>query len=211
MKHSLKKYCRGALLAAILPAVHSADGAVLVDDGKLSIDDAFRAGAWEGTVFSGPMFSPFVSTAKRPTVNYVTTGVQFGYMLNEPAPGSTNPLRGNFELTVEGFGNAIFSGEGSYFAGGTLWCRYNFVQPNWRFVPFVQAGAGLTSTDANRYLLGQNFNFNLDLGAGTRYFLSSHWTVNAEFRFQHFSNANMARKNVGINAAGPIIGVSWWF
>ena len=105
----------------------------------------------------------------------------------------------------------VFEGVGEFMAGATIWLRYNFVPRESRFAPFVQAGAGGTYTDINPRLIGQDFNFNLDLGAGVRYLLASRWSVNVEYRYQHISNANMADRNLGVNAHGPMLAVSFFF
>ena len=46
---------------------------------------------------------------------------------------------------------------------------------------------------------------------GVRYFLSKRWALALEYRYQHISNANIGAENVGINAQGPILGVSFLF
>jgi opacity protein-like surface antigen len=120
-------------------------------------------------------------------------------------------FRGNFELIGDAFGSAIFVGPGDYIVGMTIWGRYNFVQPDWRIVPYVQAGAGLTVTDIDRQIVGQAFNFNLDLAIGARYLITEKWALMLEYRYQHISNANSAEHNFGINANGPILGVSYLF
>ena len=100
----------------------------------------FSQGRWEGSLDAGLLFSPVIATYQRPTINYTITSLQVGTMLSD-VKGS-GWVRGNFEFAGEGFGSAIFQGPGRYIAGMTLWCRYNFVQPDWRFVPYVQGGAG---------------------------------------------------------------------
>jgi hypothetical protein len=35
--------------------------------------------------------------------------------------------------------------------------------------------------------------------------------LNVECRYQHISNANLSRHNIGINADGPMIGLSHFF
>lgn len=174
-----------------------------------STDDLFTRGQMEATVTSGVLFSPFIANGGRPTINYTITEVQVGYMLQDVK--SSGWTRGNLELVGEGFGSAIFHGPGNYIAGVTVWARYNFVQPGWRFVPFVQGGLGLTSTDIPRHIVGQPFNFNLEIGVGLRYFFTPKWAVNLEYRYQHISNANTGPHNLGINASGPILGVSCFF
>jgi len=172
-------------------------------------DDLFGTSRYEASLTSGVLFSPFLANHGRPTINYTISEGQFGYMLS--APRGDGWWRGNFEFLGEGFGSDIFDGPGGYIAGMTLWARYNFVQPGWHFVPYVQAGAGLTATDINPRIVGQTFNFNLEIGLGTRYLLSQRWALLIEYRYQHISNANTGAHNIGINAHGPILGVSYLF
>ncbi len=174
-----------------------------------SVETRFCRGAFEAAVTSGALFSPFVALGNRPTINYAITEVQIGYMLADVQRSGW--LRGNFEAVGEGFGGGIFQGPGSYLAGMTVWGRYNFVQLDWRLVPYAQAGAGLTSTDVSRRFVGQPFNFNLELGLGARYFFTARWAAQFEFRYQHISNANTGAHNLGINAVGPVLGVSYLF
>ena len=191
-----------------LRATATADELSPPDEG-FSANTLFEHGRYEGGLSSGVMFSPFIATHLRPTINYTITAVQFGYMLSN-VKGS-GCLRGNFELAGEGFGSAIFDGAGSYIAGCTVWGRYNFVPAHSRFVPFGQIGLGLTSTDIDHKIVGQPFNFNIDVGLGTRYFLSEKWALTLEYRYQHISNANSGRHNLGINAHGPLLGVAYLF
>ena len=169
----------------------------------------FERGRYEFNFSNGVLFSPFLATGHRPTINYTMTEVQFGYMLTEVR--GTGWLRGNVELAGEGFASRIFDGDGSFIAGGTLWGRYNFVQPACRFVPYGQVGLGMVSTDISHRIVGQPFNFNIEVGLGTRYLLNEHWAVGLELRYQHISNADSGRHNLGINALGPILGVSYLF
>jgi hypothetical protein len=175
-----------------------------------SFEQSFDSGRFETTATSGVLFSPIGPSRMRPTIDYTVSGMQFGYMLG--GIQGSGWLRGSFELAGEGFGSRIFNGTGSYIAGGTLWLRYNFVPPNSpRLVPYFQAGFGAVATDISPEIVGQSFNFNIDGSAGLRYFFSRDFCVNLEFRFQHISNANMAPRNLGINAAGPMLGVSYFF
>lgn len=179
------------------------------DAGAFSIDTLFGQGRYEASFNNGVFFSPYIATYNRPTINYTITEIQLGYMLTEFR--DTGFFRGNFEVLGEGFGSGIFAGPGSYIAGLTVWARYNFVRPGCRLVPYLQAGAGLVSTDIDRGIVGQPFNFNLDLGAGVRWFIRPRWALNLEYRYQHISNANTGKRNLGINAQGPILGVSYLF
>ena len=174
-----------------------------------SVGSLFEARRFEATLASGVLFSPLWSQVNRPTINYTITALQLGYMLSNVK--GKGLLRGNFELAGEAFGSKIFQGPGSYVAGGTLWIRYNFVPTGGRLVPYIEGGAGLTSTDIDRQYVGQPFNFNLEFGVGARFFVARNWSINLEFRFQHLSNADTGNRNVGVNAGGPLLGVSYLF
>jgi opacity protein-like surface antigen len=178
-------------------------------DSEAYFDEFFHKGSFETSLGGGALFSPFAAIRNRPTLNYTLSEFQLGYMMTDVAGHGI--WRGNWEVANAAFGGKVFEGIGDFMAGATIWLRYNFVPCQSRFAPFVQAGAGGTYTDINPRLVGQDFNFNLDLGAGVRYLLSPHWSVNLEYRYQHISNANMADRNLGVNAHGPMLAVSFFF
>lgn len=169
----------------------------------------FERGNYELALSAGPMFSPIGANKGRPTLNYALSGAQCGWMLTD-ARGSSW-LSGNLEVAAEAIGAGIFEGKGNYISGGTAWVRYNFVQPNWRLVPYAETGAGADGTDVDSRLVGGRFAFNLNVGAGTRYFVAKDWSINLEFLYQHISNATLYRNDLGINAIGPVLGVSYFF
>jgi opacity protein-like surface antigen len=172
------------------------------------VENLFQSGLYEASAGAGVMFSPFITHLGRPTLNYELTEIRLGYMLTDVR--GSNFWRGNVEVAGSVFGGPIINGQGSYVAGATAWMRYNFVPGAGHFVPFVQAGAGLTSID-DRELVGQDFNFNLNLGAGARYFFRPDWSVNLEYRYQHISDANLTPHNLGVDAGGPMFSISHFF
>lgn len=78
-------------------------------------------------------------------------------------------------------------------------------------IPHVSAGGGAEATNFDQRLLGENFNFNLDISVGVKYFIASQWALDLECRYQHLSNARLANHDVGINAVGPMLGLSYFF
>jgi opacity protein-like surface antigen len=176
---------------------------------ETDFSDAFQSDHYEMALMSGTMFSPVGADQHRSTEDYTLSGVQFGWMLSDP--GEPGWWRGNWEVSLEAMGGKVFEGKGSYVVGGTVWMRYNFIQPNWRVVPYFQAGAGAEATDMDRILIGQTFNFNLDVSAGAKCLVAKHWAVELELRYQHLSNARLSKHDVGINAVGPLLGVSYFF
>ena len=207
----LRQVGAGWVVFAFLLGLHTPAGAQeATGAGSWEPERLFAAGRYEATLGSGVMFSPFLATANRPTINYTLTSLQLGYMLGDVRGDGW--WRGNLELAGEGFGSALFEGAGNYIAGGTCWLRYNFVpRRSWGLIPYAQAGAGLVGTDIDRALIGQSLNFQLGLAVGVRYLVSQNWSVSLEYRYQHISNANTGPRNVGVNANGPILGVSYFF
>jgi len=198
-----------AIAISALNAFAQTNSALPADNHPFSLDDHFRSGWHEGTAGAGVMFSPFTVGPGRPTVNYAFGYVQAGYMLNNV--GHDGFFRGNWELAPEAFGAGIWHRTGHYIAGWTLLLRYNFVPRGWRLTPFIEGGGGTVFTDISHQYDGQNFNFNLEASGGARYFIKRNVSINAEYRYQHISNANTGSRNIGINATGPVVGVSWFF
>lgn len=202
--------CVGCLFTfiAIGFSAEGADG-LQTFNGDLSIDSGFQKGKWESGINGGVMFSPSIVYVQKHIVNYTTTGLEAGYMLDNP--GASRWYRGNYEVAGELFGGGVIAGKGSYVSGGIIWLRYNFLNAGSRLKPYVQIGAGGESTDIDRRILGENFNFNLDADFGLRYMITPRCSINLEYRFQHFSDASVTKVNLGVNAQGAIIGVSWFF
>jgi opacity protein-like surface antigen len=176
---------------------------------SFSLDDKFQFGAREFSLGVSPMFSPLGNDQGRPVVNWVEGYAQLGYMVTDiHLPGL---LRGNIEAVGEAFGAGIWEETGHYIAGGSIMGRYNFIPRNSRFSPYVQVGVGGEMMDINHQYDGHNFNFNVVAMGGLRYFIKPAVSLNAEFRFQHLSNANTGDRNIGINGVGPSLGISWFF
>jgi opacity protein-like surface antigen len=194
---------------SILLALACTNAIAAEADQQNDFSDYFERGRYEVSLVSGAMFSPIGADRNRHTVDYTLSGLQFGWMMS--TPGEQGWLRGNWELALEAMGGAVFEGRGSFIAGGTGWVRYNFIQPGWRVVPYLQAGAGAEGTDMDQRLIGEKFNFNLNIGVGARCFLARNWALEFECRYQHISNAKIANRDVGINAVGPMIGLSYFF
>jgi hypothetical protein len=197
------------LALAASSVVATTQSSVAASDETFSVDDNFRHGWHEATVGSAVYFSDVIRRFDHPDVNYWAGYAQLAYTMT--SPGGEGFFRGSFQLAPEVFGAGIFHGPGSYVAGATIWFRYNFVQPGWRFVPYVAGGGGGTFLDIPHQFDGKDFNFNLDLAAGARYFVTQHCSLNAEYRFQHISNANLWSRNVGLNTTGPALSVSFFF
>jgi hypothetical protein len=163
---------------------------------------------------SGPLFSTKLFTNGSPTTNSWQNSIRLGWILNNPG-GKPSLLRGNLEAMLEISQALIYQGPGSYWAGITALLRYNFVPANSRWVPYVQAGAGIVYTDAykdeSQDAIGEAIEFTPQASLGVRYFFKEKWSVNFEGGYLHMSNANLADRNTGLNFFGGFVGISYLF
>jgi opacity protein-like surface antigen len=117
---------------------------------------------------------------------------------------------GNLELWGEVFGGAQNHPESAGVIGLTIGPRYHFVTHS-RWVPFVDAGAGVSGTDIGEPDLGSGFQFNVQLGAGAHYFFMDNFALTFQVRGIHLSNGYIKRPNHGANALLFLIGATYFF
>jgi hypothetical protein len=176
---------------------------------QFSIKDRLSLQLVTGSLFSTKLFN-----GHEHTLDYWQTNLRLGCALNQPEPEESF-FRGNFEALLEITGSIIYRGPGTYLAGATALLRYNFVQPDARFLPYVQAGAGIVFNDIykdqSQDAVGQAIEFTPQASLGVRYLIHPNWSLDAEAMFHHISSANLSDRNDGINALGGFIGVTYFF
>jgi lipid A 3-O-deacylase len=106
--------------------------------------------------------------------------------------------RGNWEWLFDVFSGGQFNPEAHYFVGGTTGLRYNFATGS-RWMPFVDGGVGLSGTDIESPDLQGTFQFNVQVGAGTHYFVRDDTAVTLQYRWLHFSDGGTTHVNHGVN------------
>lgn len=170
------------------------------DQGKLELQSA-----------TGAYFS--IGHERQPSLNYTSSAYRLGIMLNTPVGDGC--LRGNWELMLELLGGSVFNGPGNYLGGAAAVLRYNFVQPEAKWVPYVQIGAGEIFNDIykdrSQRLIGQAWEFDLETTIGIRYFFNNRWSANLEGGYRHNSNADSNARNVGLNSLGAAVGLGLHF
>jgi opacity protein-like surface antigen len=165
-------------------------------------------------VVSGPLFASSAIGPRIPDFDYWQTNVRLGWMLSSPQGGG-HRLDGNLEAILEVTNSFVFNGFGDYVGGVAGLIRYNLTGFGDRFVPYVQAGAGLVVTDAHddrsQRAIGRAINGSLRAGAGFRYLMGKNWSLDAEAAFEHISNADTADRNDGVNALGGFVGITYFW
>ena len=130
-------------------------------------------------------------------------------------------LRGNTDFTFSGSYIVIAKGPESRYIAAIAGFRYNFIQPNWRLVPYLELRGGMGFTDAQQpYEVahhlppigqGQDFTFNFIMGAGVRYNFNPTYSISAGITYMHISNAYLSEPkyyNHAVNVIGPSIGLN---
>ena len=133
----------------------------------------------------------------------------YGHMLG-PVLGEGHWYRGNPELRVEVFTGAQFSPSVEWLVGLTPHLRYNFATGT-RWIPFADAGAGVTGTGIGPPDLSGTFEFNLQAGGGVHYFLKDNLAITLESHLMHWSCAGIHKPNLGLNGVTGMLGVTLFF
>jgi len=130
--------------------------------------------------------------------------------------GCWSIFNGYTEFFFQGQYQQIVHGPENHFEGIMVGPRYNFVQPGWVIVPFVEGGVGLGFADSNPQWggLGQDFNFTFSAAAGVRYDINRDFFVRLAVQYQHISNAGLSEPqfpNHPIDELGPKVSFGYSF
>ncbi len=123
-------------------------------------------------------------------------------------------LRGYNQFCVTAMAEPIFRGVENHYFGVNFGVRYNFAQPNSRFIPYFSAGLGLGWIDSHPNVSGaqgQDFTFNILTAAGLSYELTENWKISAGILYQHLSNGGQTDPNPSLNLFGPQVGARYSF
>lgn len=124
-------------------------------------------------------------------------------------------FRGNWEGSSSATYTMIPRGPETRYWGYLLGIRRNFVQRNWRVVPYFEGRVGIGDINAKEpygvlYAQGQDLTFTVMLDAGARYQFSPRYSFAAGAAYMHISNLYLSEPrypNYGINVWGPMIGI----
>ena len=175
---------------------------------KAGLGEGFNKGAHELELLAGGGVGMRIFGSEH-RHDWVVGALQYGWVFTDLL-GEDHWYRGNWELLAEVFGGEQFHPDWAYFVGAAPLLRYDFAAGG-RWVPFVDFGAGASATDIRNGDLSTTFEFNLQAGAGTHFFLRKDLALTFQYRFIHFSNAGMQFPNLGVNTSSFLLGVSWFF
>jgi lipid A 3-O-deacylase PagL len=163
------------------------------------------------------IFDPFMGEKwDRPPLDYTLVPLILSLRWHWGDIAGPSFIRGNTDLAFGLSYTDIPRGPEHLYAAFMFGVRRNFVQPNWRIVPYVEARGGVGYTDAKGpygvlYAQGQDLTFNFILGGGVRYNLNPRYSISTGIAYMHVSNAYLSQPKVedfGINVVGPTLGVN---
>jgi hypothetical protein len=171
-------------------------------------EDFIHGGQWDVIITDGFYSMAAWPRERHPLYSFNETDLQLGYML--PVWGNSF-YRGNFEALAHLFLWESTREHAGILGGGALDLHYNFVQPGWRFVPYIGGSLGLSGNDLyvqqSQRIIGGPFEFVLQANVGARYFIDKHWGFLIEGGYQHVSNNDIYPRNVGVNQTGGRFGI----
>lgn len=191
-----------ALFACLAGSLTYANG--LIDEDR---PGALRKGDWEVGLSVGAGFNMKVLES-RYDHDWGIGILEGGYVLSDMV-AENHWWRGNWELLGQVMGGWQFYPDEAYVFGIAPVIRYN-VNTGSRWVPFIDFGAGVAATEI-RDDLSTTFQFNLQAGVGTRYFLTKDMALVLQYRWIHLSNAGIEFPNTGVNSSTFLLGASWLF
>ncbi len=116
-------------------------------------------------------------------------------------------LPGSFEIMGEPTFLTVFQHQTVYVGGLAALLKYN-IRTGTRWTPYLVGGGGVSFASHRLPHGGTNFNFMPEGGLGLQYALSSRSLLGVEWRFQHFSNANISPPNPSLNMSLFLLGYS---
>ncbi|HWT80257.1 MAG TPA: acyloxyacyl hydrolase, partial [Candidatus Methylomirabilis sp.] len=116
-------------------------------------------------------------------------------------------LPGSFEIVGEPFYLTIFQDQTVHVGGLTGLIKYNF-RTGTRWTPYFEGGGGVSFASHRVPHGGTNFNFVTEGGLGLQYAITPRSLIGAEWRFQHFSNADISPPNPSLNMSLFLLGLS---
>jgi lipid A 3-O-deacylase len=172
------------------------------------VGDGFRPDAQTLSLQTGPV-AGLAIFGSRQEHDLTLLSLSYGHMLSGVV-GKDHWYRGNWELRQELFGGAQVSPSRDWVVGLAPHLRYN-IATGTRWIPYADAGAGVTATGIGHPDLSGTFEFNLQANTGVHWFVRDNVAITFEGGFLHLSCAGINSPNQGLNGVKAMFGVTWFF
>ena len=119
-------------------------------------------------------------------------------------------LKGFTEFLLESYVNAVVSPNGNVEAGAAIFLKYSYPLTE-KIYPYAVGGGGMAYISQHTREQSTQWGFTPQIGAGISYFFRKDTALNVEYRYRHFSNANIKKPNDGINVNMFLVGISLFY
>jgi lipid A 3-O-deacylase len=175
---------------------------------KDGVGEGFRSGAKSWEIGAGANYGVAAFGGKEEH-HLALTSLSFGRMAGD-VRGEGHWYRGNWDVRLELFTGAEFLPDQEWLVGLAPHLRYCFAKGT-RWIPFVDAGAGVTATGIGPPDLSGTFEFNLQGGGGLHWFLKDDLALTVETHYVHWSCAGLHKPNLGLNGVSAMLGLTFFF
>ncbi|MBF0387195.1 MAG: acyloxyacyl hydrolase [Candidatus Omnitrophica bacterium] len=118
--------------------------------------------------------------------------------------------RGTTEFLIEPFVSYVPSPNQNMEGGFIIAFKYEWPLTE-KFHPYIWNGGGVMYITQHLREEALQVNFTPQIGGGFHYFIEKNKALNFEYRYRHFSNANLKLPNDGVNQGFISLGISWFY
>jgi lipid A 3-O-deacylase len=140
----------------------------------------------------------------------VLFSLSYGHMFGDKKADKPKKRCGNWEWRFELFGGQQYSPTDEWLVGLTPRLRYTFATGT-RWMPFIDAGVGVTATGIGPPDLSNTFEFNSQAAVGSHWFVRDDLALTFEARYMHVSCAGISHPNNGVNGVIGMVGLTKFF
>lgn len=141
--------------------------------------------------------------------NMDSVGLGFCDILHPIARKLGIRLKGFTEFLLEGYVNTVASPDRNVEAGAAIFLKYSYPLTR-KIYPYAFGGGGVGYMSQHTREQSLQYGFTPQVGAGVSYFFRKDAALSFEYRYRHFSNADLKEPNDGININMFLAGISWY-
>ncbi len=118
--------------------------------------------------------------------------------------------KGFTEIILEPYANTVVNPDSNVEAGCTILLKYSYPLTQ-KIYPYALGGGGMAYISQHTREESTQWGFTPQIGAGISYFFRKDTSLSFEYRYRHFSNADLKQPNDGINVDMFLVGVSLFY
>ncbi len=142
--------------------------------------------------------------------NLDSIGFGFCDILHPVARSLNIKLKGFTEFLLEPYVNAAVSPDSNVEAGAAIFIKFSYPLTQ-KIYPYALSGGGVGYLSQHTREQSMQWGFTPQIGAGISYFFRKDTSLSFEYRYRHFSNADLKQPNDGINVDMFLAGISWFY